>query len=279
MLNKLMGLPPNASEHGYLVDHMLEFCHWFMLVLFVGWTSYFLYSLFRFHRTRNPRANYHGVKSKASAHIEFSVVVVEATLLIGFALPLWGRRVAEFPDANEALRVRAIGEQFAWNFHYPGPDGTFGRVHQKFVNSSNPLGLDPEDPAGKDDAVSKNELHVINQKPMIIDITSKDVIHSLALKFMRHAQDAIPGMSVPIWFKPIRTGQFEIVCGQLCGSNHYAMKAYMIVEEKEAFDAWEKDLIEMQHPAASASAPAAPAPETPAPAPAPAAAEAAPVAQ
>lgn len=277
MLNKLMGLPPNASEHGYLVDHMLEFCHWFMLVLFVGWSSYFLYSLFRFHRTRNPRANYHGVKSKASAHIEFSVVIVEATLLIGFALPLWGRRVAEFPDPNEALRVRAIGEQFAWNFHYPGPDGVFGRVHQKFVNSSNPLGLDPDDPAGKDDIVSKNELRVVNQKPTIIDITSKDVIHSLGLKHMRHDQDAIPGMSVPIWFKPIRTGQFEIVCAQLCGTGHYAMKAYMIVEPKESFDAWEKDLIEMQHPAASAPAPAASAPETPAPA--PAAAEAAPAAQ
>lgn len=264
-----MGIVPNASEHGYLVDHMLEFCHWFMLVLFIGWSSYFLFTLFRFHRTRNPHANYHGVKSKASAHVEFSVVIVEAVLLIGFALPLWGRRVADFPEPGEALRIRAIGEQFAWNFHYPGPDGAFGAAHQRFVNSSNPLGLDPQDPAGKDDIVAKNELHVVNHQPTIIDITSKDVIHSLALKHMRHDQDAIPGMSIPMWFKPIRTGQFEIVCAQLCGAGHYAMKANMIVEQKAEFDTWVNDLISMQHPQAAApqavpaSAPSAAAPVTP----------------
>jgi cytochrome c oxidase subunit 2 len=284
MLNKLMGIPPNASEHGYLVDHMLEFCHWFMLVLFIGWSSYFLFTLFRFHRTRNPKANYHGVKSKASAHIEFSVVLVEAVLLLGFALPLWGRRVADFPDPNEALKIRAIGEQFAWNFHYTGPDGVFGAVNQKFVNSSNPLGLDPEDPAGKDDIVSKNELHVVNERPTIIEVMSKDVVHSLALKHMRHAQDAIPGMSIPMWFKPIQNGEYEIVCGQLCGGGHYAMKAVMVVEPKEEFDSWEKDLIAMQHPqtaAAPAPAPApaaAPAADAQAPAPAAASAPAAPAA-
>ena len=259
-----MGLPPNASEHGYVVDHMLEFCHWFMLVLFIGWSSYFLFTLFRFHRTRNPKANYHGVKSKASAHIEFSVVLVEAVLLLGFALPLWGRRVADFPDPSEALRIRAIGEQFAWNFHYAGPDGVFGAVKPKYVNSSNPLGLDPEDPAGKDDTVSKNELHVVNERPTIIDVMSKDVVHSLALKHMRHDQDAIPGMSIPMWFKPIKNGEYEIVCAQLCGGGHYAMKAIMIVEPKDAFDSWEKDLIAMQHPETAA----APAPEAAAPAPA-----------
>src|SRR4029453_7658939 len=120
MLNRWMGLVPNASEHGYLVDHMLEFCHWFMVLLFVGWTTFFLYTLVRFHQRRNPRANYHGVKSKASAHLEFSVVLVEAVLLLGFALPLWGKRVSaeQFPDQSLALHIRAVGEQFAWNFHY-----------------------------------------------------------------------------------------------------------------------------------------------------------------
>src|SRR3954468_10070073 len=116
-LNELMGLVQNASEHGVTIDHALEVCHWFMLALFLGWSSYFLYAIFRFHRTRHPKANYHGVKSKISAHLEFSVVLIEAILLIGFAIPLWGRRVSEFPDAKDSLRVRAVGEQFRWNFH------------------------------------------------------------------------------------------------------------------------------------------------------------------
>jgi len=268
MLNRLMGMVPNASEHGYLVDHMLEFCHWFMLLLFIGWSAYFCYTLFRFHRSRNPRANYHGVKSKASAHIEFSVVLVEAVLLLGFALPLWGKRVNEFPTDTNTLRLRAIGEQFAWNFHYPGPDGVFGRSDKRFVSSSNPLGLDPQDAAGKDDIVSKNEMHLINHMPTVIEITSKDVIHSLSLQHMRQDQDAIPGLRVPMWFRPIKAGQYEIVCAQLCGAGHYAMKSMMIVEEQKEFGTWQDELMKMQHPAApSAAAPAspvAPAPAAPA---------------
>src|SRR3954452_9918853 len=142
ILNELMGLLPNASEHGVTIDHALEFCHWFMLSLFLGWTAYFLYTIFRFHKSRHPQASYHGVKSKISAHLELSVVLIEAILLLGFALPLWGRRVTEFPDKGDALRVRAIGQQFLWTFHYPGPDGVFGKQDVKFIGN-NPLGLDP----------------------------------------------------------------------------------------------------------------------------------------
>ncbi len=262
MLNRLMGIVPNASEHGYLVDHMLEFCHWFMLILFIGWSAFFLFTLFRFHRSRNPKANYHGVKSKASAHLEFSVVLVEAVLLLGFALPLWGNRVNEFPNPAEALRVRVIGEQFAWNFHYPGEDGEFGRVDRQFVAGNNPLGLDPSDPAAADDFYSKNELYLVNHRPVILDISSKDVIHSFAAKHMRHDQDAIPGLRIPMWFRPIKTGEFEIVCAQLCGAGHYAMKSLMFVVEKPDFDTWvagQLELTKLKVPA-PAAAPAAPAP-------------------
>jgi cytochrome c oxidase subunit 2 len=261
MLNRLMGIVPNASEHGYLVDHMLEFCHWFMLLLFVGWSIFFLYTIFRFHRSRNPRANYHGVKSKASAHLEFTVVLVEAILLLGFALPLWGNRVTaeEFPDRDQAFRVRAIGEQFWWNFHYPGADGVFGRQSAYLVSGNNPLGLDPEDPAGKDDVVAKNELHIVNQKPTVIEISAKDVIHSFAVHQMRVTQDAIPGSNVPMWFRPTRAGSYEIVCAQLCGAGHYAMKAMMIVETQEEVDAWMGDLIKLKQ-GATAENTSSPAP-------------------
>lgn len=270
MINKLLGIVPNASEHGYLVDHMLEVCHWFMAVLFVGWSIFFLYTIWRFHRSRNPRANYHGVHSKASAHLEFSVVLIEAVLLLGFGIPLWGKRVAQqnFPDAGEALRVRAVAEQFAWNFHYPGPDGVFGRQKLDLVGGSNPLGIDPNDPNSKDDIISKNELHLINHKPTVIEITSKDVIHGFALQQMRISQDAIPGSKIPAWFRPIKKGQYEIVCSQLCGTGHFSMRAMMMVEDQAEFDAWMKETMELQHPAQSEAA----APEAaPAAAPAPAA--------
>ena len=81
-INKALGILPNASEHGSTVDHLLELCHWFMAFLFVGWICYFFYTIFRFHKSRNPKADYHGVQSKAAAHLEFSVVLVEAVLLL-----------------------------------------------------------------------------------------------------------------------------------------------------------------------------------------------------
>lgn len=265
-LNEIMGILPNASEHGVTIDNALEVCHWFMLALFLGWTAYFLYTIFRFHRSRHPKANYHGVKSKVSAHLELSVVLIEAVLLIGFAIPLWGARVTNFPDKSNALRVRAIGEQFKWTFHYPGPDNIFGRQSISYITSANPLGLDPEDADGQDDVFSTNELQLVNFRPTVIEISSKDVIHSLSLQHMRMDQDAIPGMRVPMWFRPTVAGSYEIVCAQLCGGNHYAMKAMMKVDDEKAFAEWEKSLSELQHPKKpeAAAAGAAPAPGAPA---------------
>lgn len=267
-----MGMVPNASEHGYLVDHLLEVCHWFMLVLFVGWFSFFLYSIIRFHRSRNPRANYHGVKSKAATHLELVVILVEAILLLGFGLPLWAKRVTEesFPDKNDALRVHAVGEQFAWNFHYPGADNVFGRQDAHLVTGNNPLGLDPSDPAGKDDVVSKNELYLVNFKPTVIEVTSKDVIHSLSLHAMRITQDATPGLRVPVWFRPKLEGTYEVVCAQLCGAGHFGMKASMIVQGQKEWSAWYEDTMKLQHPAATAPVSAEAAAPVPAPNPAPA---------
>lgn len=262
-INKALGIVPNASESGYGVDHFLEFCHWFMAILFVGWSIYFFYTLFRFHKSRNPKANYHGVHSHASTHIEFSVIFIEAALLLGFAFPLWGKRTTStgYLDNPDALKIRAVAEQFAWNFHYPGKDGVFGRSNVSFVNASNPLGLDPNDPASKDDLISKNDLYVVNHKPTVIEVTSKDVIHNLAIKSMRIAQDAIPGSRVPIWFRPVKAGDYDIVCGQLCGAGHFAMRSIIHVVEQTGYDEWEKETIGLQHPpeAAPAAAPAAPA--------------------
>jgi cytochrome c oxidase subunit 2 len=258
-INELTGMVPNAAEHGPSIDLMLELCHWFMAALFVGWITYFFYTLWRFSKKRNPKANYHGVTSKASVHLEASVVLIEAIILLGFALPLWGNRVApdSWPDKDKALRIRAVGEQFAWNFHYPGPDGVFGRQDPRLISGDNPLGLDKTDPAAADDIVTKGELHLEQFRPTVIEVTSKDVIHSLSLHPMRMTQDAIPGSMVPMWFRPVKTGEFEVVCAQLCGANHYAMKATMVTQTKADFEAWQKEILDLRKPAAPAPTAAA----------------------
>lgn len=254
MLNKLLGIVENASEHGYQVDQMLEFVHWVMLLLFVGWSIFFLTTLIKFHRSRNPKADYHGVRSKASTHIELMVVLVESVFLLGFGIPLWGKRVYGPRPEAEVDRVRVVAEQFKWNFHYPGEDGVFGRQKVELVSAANPLGIDYSDPNAKDDIVSINEMHLQVDRSVITEISSKDVVHSFSLQHMRIGQDATPGMVSPIWFKPVRKGEFEIICGQLCGQNHYAMRGIMVVDSPEDFAEWKKEMLKM-----SAGASAAPA--------------------
>ena len=256
-LNRLMGMPDNASEHGYTIDHMLEFCHWFMLALAVGWSIFFVYTLWRFRAGKSPKADYYGVRTKASTHVEFMVVLIDVLLLVGFAVPLWTKRVLHFP-MGDAITVKVVGQQFSWNFHYPGPDGVFGRQDPSLISTSNQLGLDPTDPASKDDIVSLNEMHVPVNHDVILEITSKDVIHSVAIQAMRIGQDAIPGSNIPIWFKPIKVGTYEIVCAQLCGLGHYGMRGTLVVDSDADYKSWLSDMENLSNPA-PAAAPAAPA--------------------
>ena len=244
-------MPRLASQHGAALDHTNDLVHWVMLVLFVGWSLFFLYVLWRFRAKRHPVANHTGVTSHTSTWLEGAVAVVEAILLIGFSIPLWAERVAGFPAPQDATRVRVVAEQFAWNIHYPGPDGVFGKTDVTLVDEqANPLGLDRSDPAAKDDVTTINQLHLPVGHPVLVQLSSKDVIHSFALQEMRVKQDAIPGTMTPVWFVPTvtteemrqRTGNpefgYEISCAQLCGLGHYRMKGYVTIHTPEDFQKW-----------------------------------------
>src|SRR5262245_24589859 len=113
MLN-FLGLPVQASTHAAELDHLTVLVHWLMAVLFVGWGAFFLFVLFRFRKGANPRADYHGAKGKLAKGIEIAVVVVEAVLLVFYAIPAWAIRAGDFPSGAEAVVVRVVGEQFAW---------------------------------------------------------------------------------------------------------------------------------------------------------------------
>jgi len=127
-----------------------------MILLFVGWIIYFFYAIFRFHKSRNPKADYVGVKSNASNYIEVAVALVEAVLLIGFAVPLWAKAAGGLPAEKDSTVIRVTAETFSWNSRYAGPDGVFGKQDLKYVTSENTFGLDKNDPAAKDDVVPRS---------------------------------------------------------------------------------------------------------------------------
>ncbi len=204
-MKQFLGLPIDASAQGPSIDNLLVMVHWLMFVLFIGWLSYFIFTLIRFRKSRNPKADYHGVKSHFSSYVEVGVALTEVVLLVGFAFPLWATRVNKIPDEKNATVVKMVAEQFAWNVRYPGPDGIFGRTDINLVSSDNPLGLDRTDPYAKDDITTINQLNLPVDKPIIIELSSKDVIHSLNLPLFRVKQDAIPGQMVRVWFQPTMT--------------------------------------------------------------------------
>lgn len=257
MLNYL-GLPPQASTHAADIDQMISLMHWLMMVLFVGWGVFFVYVLFRFRRGAHPKADYEGAHGKFSKGIEIGVVVVEMVLLFFYAIPAWATRVRDLPAESEATVVRVVGEQFAWNAHYAGADGVFGRTEPRLVTPDNPLGLDRSDPAAKDDVTTINQLNMPVDKPVLVHLSSKDVIHSFAIFEMRVKQDAVPGMDIPVWFIPNKVGDYEIACSQLCGLGHYRMRGFVGVKTDADYRAWLAEEARALAPAQPAAAPPAP---------------------
>jgi cytochrome c oxidase subunit 2 len=246
-----LGLPALASTTGGQIDSLIAWIHLFMFLLFVGWGGFFVYTLIRFRRSRHPAAIYTGVTSHVSSYLEIGVLVVELVLLFGFSVPLWAARVDRLPAENQALVVQVTGEQFAWNIRYAGPDRVFGRTDIKLLDlQSNPLGVDRSDPAAKDDITTVNQLYLPANRPIIVKLRSKDVIHSFNVPEFRVKQDAIPGLTIPVWFVPnvttaemrARTGnpefQYEIACAQLCGLGHYRMRGFITILSAEEFDNW-----------------------------------------
>ncbi len=232
------GLPPDISTHGASVDLLIHVVHVFMICLFVGWGIFFVYTLIRFRKRPGHQASYLSSTSKFPKYIEVFVVLFEVFLLVGLSFPVWSKYKIGFPAEQDSFVVRVVAQQFVWNIHYPGDDKKFGRIDNKLMSDSNPLGIDASDSASWDDVVAINQFHLPVHKPVIAHLSSKDVIHSFGVPVLRVKQDNMPGMVIPIWFEATQTGSFEIACSQLCGVGHGLMKGMLLVDKPEDFEKW-----------------------------------------
>jgi len=239
--DKYLPFPPNLSVHGPAIDQLINWVHYLMFALFIVWGIYFLYVLIRFRKREGHAAVYRPAKGKIAKSAEIGVIIAEAVLLIGLSMPVWANWKHDFPPSDQAMTVRVIGEQFAWNIHYPGRDGVFGRTDPVLMNNTgNSLGIDLTDPHAKDDIITLNEFHIPIHKPVIVHLTSKDVIHSFTINVLRVKQDAIPGMMIPIHFEVTGKGSgvYDISCAQLCGLGHYRMQGFVYLDTSEEFAQW-----------------------------------------
>jgi cytochrome c oxidase subunit 2 len=236
-----------------MIDNMIGWVHWLMILLFIGWGVYLIITVIKFNSKNNPKANYNGVQSHYSQYAEYGVIIFEAFLLIGLSIPLYSQLKTSLPSDNDVHHIRVIAQQFAWNIHYPGEDGKFGDTDISLVDEeSNPIGL-VRDGNGSDDIVTINQMHLPVNKQVLIHLSSKDVIHSFGIPEMRIKQDAVPGMTIPFFFTPTMTTDdfidkikgsaregkgYEIACAQLCGNSHYRMRGFLTVESEDEFNGW-----------------------------------------
>ncbi len=232
------GLPIQASTYAGKIDMGLSILHGVMFLIFGLWAIYLVWCLIRYRKKEGVPAQYSHKATWTSLIPDGAVLFFEIWLIFAVGIPVYSHIKKDLPPKEKATEVRIIAEQFAWTIHYPGADGQFGKVSPSLVNSDNPLGLDESDAASTDDIVSVNNLYIPLGKPVLVQLSSKDVIHSFFIPEFRIKQDVVPGMKIPIWFEPNMLGQFEIGCAQLCGTGHYRMRGDVYVQTPKEFEDW-----------------------------------------
>jgi cytochrome c oxidase subunit 2 len=228
-------LQPLASVQGRVID---EYFYAILLATAIGFVVPHIFlaiALMRYTaRGKERAAHWH---EHLGAELTWTLVPGAAFIFLGILGVFTWSRLYSAPPANAQI-VEVTGRQFFWYIRYPGPDGKLARTDPTLVSQSNPLGLDPNDPATKTDLVVTNELHLVVDRPVEVRIRSIDVIHSFFLPNFRVKQDAVPGRTVDIWFTPDKAGNYQIACAQLCGVGHYTMRGNVTVQSQDAFDQW-----------------------------------------
>ena len=262
-------LPVSASSYAANIDFGIWLVHAAMLGIFVLWGTFFIYLLVKYRaRPGVPaeREDHDDTPAHISVPDSFSkfpfaqmlyrnrgelkslipdiiIMVFEIALIVFYAIPVWNRIKMYVPEDKNAMHIEVVAEQFGWNIHYPGPDGKLGKRKIELVHFSNPIGLDHSDPAAADDVVMGNEMRLPVDKMVVIKLVSKDVIHNFFVPEFRIKQDAMPGLEIPVWITPTKTGKYELACAQLCGFAHSLMRGDVYVQTQEEYDAWYKSRL------------------------------------
>jgi cytochrome c oxidase subunit 2 len=228
--------PPAITEHGPSYDRQFLITIIVVGISFVAAQIGLGWAVWKFRATGDAeRATY----SHGNNRLEVVWTVVTAIIFISLAVMgqrVWASLNLTKAPAN-AYTIEVVAQQFSWNFRYPGKDGAFGRTDPNLIDDSslNYVGIDETDPNSKDDSVVTT-LAVPANRPVELILRSKDVTHSFFVPQLRFKQDLVPGMNIRVHFTAMQTGKYELACAELCGMNHFKMKAYMLVLPQNEFD-------------------------------------------
>jgi cytochrome c oxidase subunit II len=225
---------PIASNWGY-IDNTIILTFWITGIVFTAILLFMAYCVFRFRHQQGRRAVYDPENKKLEWWLSI-VTALGVGAMLAPGLFVWSHFVTVPEGASE---VEVIGQQWQWSFRLPGEDGRLGTSDTRYVSSDNPLGLNKNDPDTHDNIVIEGDnLHLPVGKPVKLLLRSIDVVHSFYVPEFRAKMDLVPGMVSYVWFIPTRTGTFPLLCAELCGTGHYAMRASVVVEQESEYRAW-----------------------------------------
>ena len=227
-------LTPLAADWAGL-DTTLIITFWVTGIVFIALNGFLIWVVIRYRHREGVKAHYEPESHK----LEWWLTILTTIGVIAMLAPglwVWDRIITVPEDAAE---VEVVGQQWHWSFRFPGSDGVLGQVGISEMTVDNPLGLKADDPAGMDDVlITDGELHLPVNQPIKFLVRSKDVLHNFTVPEFRVKMDLVPGMTPYVWATPTRTGRYDILCEELCGIGHFAMRGSVVVDEPADFEKW-----------------------------------------
>jgi len=227
-------LTPLASNWGD-IDTTIHITLLVTGVVFVLVNLFMIYTIVRFRYDKNRRSRYDPENKKLEIWLT-GITSLGIAALLAPGLVVWGAFVSPPDDAHE---MEVVGQQWHWSYRFPGDDGQFGAVHARFITDDNPFGLNPDDPRGQDDVLIDSPVVVLPvDKPVRLVLRSKDVLHNFKVANFRAKMDLVPGQTSYMWLTPTVVGEYDMICAQLCGIGHFAMRGKVRVVAQEEFEEW-----------------------------------------
>lgn len=217
------------------IDETTRLMFWITGAVSIAVMLFMAYCVYRFHHTRGQRAAFEPESRKLEFGLGAATAIGTGAMLAP-GLIIWNAFIT--PPADSRI-VEVVGRQWQWSYRLPGKDNILGASAIRFVTNENPLGIDPEDPRGRDDLVIESgDLHLPLGKPVKLLMRSLDVLHNYYVPEFRAKMDLMPGMVTYFWLEPSRAGNFEVLCLAFCGVGHPQMRGNVVVESEAEFEKW-----------------------------------------
>ena len=225
---------PVASNWGN-IDDTIVLSFWVTGAVFVAVCLFMAYCVWAYRYRPDRKAEYKPEDKKLEFRLTWLTALGVAALLAP-GLVVWNKFIT-VPE--NAMKIEVVAYQWGWNYRLPGADGVLGKTSVGLISDDNPYGLDSSDPNSKDDIlVMDADLHLEINQPVKVELRSFDVLHNFYVPQFRAKMDMLPGIITYYWFTPEKTGDYEILCAEYCGTGHYAMRGRVLVDDEKDYSNW-----------------------------------------